>query len=544
MDKYKREIWNKIEFQANLLQKIHLNDLFKANPHRFEQYSFQLENLLFDFSKNFITESTINLFTSLGKRYKIANKIEGLFKGRPLYGEKIVGLHTALRYQGNNKILVNGYDVMQDIKFELERIKLFANQIIDGNWLGFSKKAITDVVNVGIGGSDLGPLLLTEALRNYRTHLNIHFVSNGDGIQATDLMSSLNPETTLFIIVSKTFSTQETIINANSLLSWFIQRTGHSPFEKHVIGISANIEAMNAFGIPTNNQFHLWDFVGGRFSIWSAVGLASALAIGFDNFQQFLIGGNIVDEHFQKTPLKENIPFILAMMDLFYIEYWHTQTRAVLPYHSYLQHLPAYLQQLSMESLGKSVNKDAQEINYPTGNIIWGELGSNGQHAFFQLLHQGKIFIPVDFIVPIYLEHQEITHTKYILANALAQAQALMQGKKSEEVYQEMLKNNYSAEEIKKLLPHRVYPGNRPSTMILLENLSPRTIGLLLATYEHKVFVQSVIWNINPFDQWGVELGKELAERYLNTLNKFSTPQNQTLKNIKKTLANRNSFPH
>ncbi|KTD24904.1 glucose-6-phosphate isomerase [Legionella maceachernii] len=545
MDMFRKKIWNELESKAAFFRKIHLNDLFQSNPARFEQLSFQLGNLLFDFSKNFLTLDTLRLFANLGEVYSVPNRIHDLFKGKPLYGEKVLGLHTALRYQGNKKIIIDGHDVMDDIKFELERMKLFVNQVIDGDWQGFSNKAITDVVNIGIGGSDLGPLLLTEALAHYRTRLNIHFVSNGDGLHANELMNKLNPETTLFIVVSKTFSTQETLLNANSLIKWFINSTGRSPFENHVVGVSANLSAMDAFGIPKKNQFQFWHFVGGRYSVWSSAGLVSALAIGFTHFQQFLSGGNEADEHFKETDLIKNIPFILALVDLFYIEFWHTQTRAILPYHSYLQHLPAYLQQLSMESLGKSVNKDAQEIDYLTGNIIWGELGSNGQHAFFQLLHQGKLFVPIDFIVPIYLEHQDLAHTQYVLANALAQAQALMQGKTKEEVYQEMWNENSSVEEINRLLPHRVYPGNRPSTMILLENLSPKGLGELLAIYEHKVFVQSVIWNINPFDQWGVELGKELAKKYFK---KFQSMNNQdeypTINDIKSLLSKRNIHPH
>lgn len=544
MNKFKKEIWNELEHQADLLKKIHLSDLFQSNSSRFEQLSFQHEKLLFDFSKNFLTSSTIDVFTSLGEIYHVSHRINDLYKGKPQYGGEFISLHTALRYHGNKKIMVDGHDVMEDIKYELERMNIFVHQVIDGFWRGFSDKAITDVINIGIGGSDLGPLLLTEALTNYRTHLKVHFVSNGDGMQANELMNTLNPETTLLIIVSKTFTTQETLSNANSLIKWFLNNTAHSPFANHVIGVSANIDAMDAFHIPKENQFLFWDFVGGRYSVWSAAGLASALAIGFDNFQQFLYGGSAVDEHFKNTELKENIPFLLALIDLFYIEFWNTQTRAILPYHSYLQHLPAYLQQLSMESLGKSINKDAQIIKHPTGNIIWGDLGSNGQHAFFQLLHQGKLFVPIDFIVPICLEQQNCTHTQYVLANALAQAQALMQGKTREEVYQQMLNENFSLEEIHRLLPHRIYPGNRPSTMIFLEGLSPKTLGELLAFYEHKVFVQSIIWDINPFDQWGVELGKELAKKYFKKFQSLSHKNNHQTIDYIKNILRKTIYPH
>lgn len=527
--------WADLSSQAELLKSTHLNDLFKTNSSRFQQLSFQFDNHLIDFSKNFLTSTTLDYFARLGEAYHVPAQIEYLFQGKlKLNSKKILGLHSALRYQGNKKIIIEGNDITADIKSELEHMNLFVNQVLEGQWRGYSNKVITDVVNIGIGGSELGPLLLTHALTSYRTRLNLHFVSTGDGIQAQEIMRKLNPETTLFLIISKTFSTPETTLNAQKLIKWFINSTGESPLQQHVIAVSANIPAMDAWGIPKQNQFRVWDFVGGRFSVWSMAGLAAALAVGFDNFNAFLRGGNTIDNHFITTDLNKNIPFILALLDVFYINYWHAQTRAILPYHRYLKTLPAYLQQLSMECLGKSINKDAQEVDYPTGNIIWGDLGSNGQHAFYQLLHQGNVFIPVDFIVPMDLPHQQVEYLHFNLANALAQAQALMQGKKSAEVYQEMLENNYSPEEISSLLPYRTYPGNRPSTMLLLDDLSPQTLGQLIAIYEHKIFIQSVIWGINPFDQWGVELGKQLTNDYLSQFQNIALTSNDFTMNYVK----------
>ncbi|MFA5959537.1 MAG: glucose-6-phosphate isomerase [Tatlockia sp.] len=539
--KKNRQIWDKLALHAEVLKTVHLNDLFNANANRFRQLSFQLDNHLFDFSKNFLTEETLGLFDELAQSLDLSKQIDHLFQGKTCaMGNNPIGLHTALRCQENKELLIDGHNLTQEIRQELKHMKVFIDQVLTGHWRGFSNKIITDVINIGIGGSYLGPLLLTETLTSYRTRLKVHFISSADGIHSFQLTRQLNPETTLFIIVSKTFTTKETLINANHLLKWFNEATGRSPFERHVIGVSANAALMHSFGIPKDNQFYLWDCIGGRFSIWSTVGLVSALAIGFEHFSQFLLGGYLVDQHFRKTDFKHNIPCILALLDFFYIQYWNTQTHAILPYHSYLRQFPAYLQQLSMESLGKSVTRAAKAIDYPTGNIIWGELGSNGQHAFFQLLHQGKLFIPIDLLVPMHLEHQQVEFTRFILANALAQSQALMQGKSREAVYQEMLLANFSVEEIKQLLPHRIYPGNRPSTTILLANLTPKTLGQILAIYEHKIFVQSVIWNINPFDQWGVELGKELADKYLHCLqNDEKKIDDETINYIKNFLNSR-----
>jgi glucose-6-phosphate isomerase len=528
------ELWEHLALHAKEIQKTHLQKLFQNDASRFHRFSFTHENHLFDFSKNFITQETLDLFIELAQASELTTQIEYLFQGRAYSMHKPAGLHTALRCQGKKKIYLHGRDITEDIQEELEHMKYFVTSVLDGEWLGFSHKPITDVVNIGIGGSDLGPSLLTEALTHYKTHLNVHFVSNGDGIHAFNLTKTLNPETTLFIVVSKTFSTKETFINANVLLQWFREATGHSPFEQHVIGVSANPDRMKQFGIPAKNQFCFWDFIGGRFSVWSSVGLASALAIGFNNFNEFLLGGHNIDEHFYNSELRENIPFILALLDVFYIQFWDAQTRAIIPYHSYLKKFPAYLQQLSMESLGKSVNKKAQNVDYSTGNIIWGELGSNGQHAFYQLLHQGTLFVPLDFIVPMHLEHNKVEPTNFILANAIGQAEALMQGKNEAKFYQEMDSKGVLEKEINESIPHRTSPGNRPSTMILLSDLSPRTMGQLFALYEHKIFVQSVLWNINPFDQWGVELGKELAEKYLEELQPQVETEDQLINYVKR----------
>ena len=537
MDYSKKELWNQLSLHAKTMRKTALLALFNNDPHRFQHFSINYENHLFDFSKNFITNDTLNLFNKIAKSCQLAEHIDMLFHGKITSMQKPIGLHTALRQQ-DKKITINGHNVSIDIKNELQRMKNFVEKILEGTWCGYTHKPITDVVNIGIGGSDLGPSFLAEALTTYRTHLNVHFVSNGDGVDAHHLIKKLNPETTLFIIVSKTFSTQETFINANIFIRWFINTTQHNPLAQHIIGVSANPAKMNAFGIPEKNQFHFWDFIGGRFSVWSSVGLAAALAIGFDNFNEFLIGGQSIDEHFLHADFRENIPCILAFLDIFYINYWDAQSRAILPYHTYLKKLPTYLQQLSMESLGKSVDKEANAVGYLTGNLIWGELGLNGQHSFYQLLHQGTLFIPVDFIVPLQLEHHQKALTNFILANALGQAKALLVGKGPDELVQELLTN----EQIK-FLPHRIASGNRPSSMILLADLTPRTIGQLFSLYEHKIFVQSVVWNINPFDQWGVELGKELAKKYMHELENISLQSHDDLinfikKNRKITLKN------
>lgn len=506
-------IWEKLRQHADALKQIHLRDLFVEDSQRFQRFCRKQNGILIDFSKNFLNETTFELFIELANTCGLRDQIEALFRGDKLnHTENRAAWHTALRQP----------ETTIDIKQELNRMKIFVNRVLSGEWVGFSGKRITDIVNIGIGGSHLGAALLTEALTAYRTPLNIHFASNADGISISSLITKLNPETTLFIITSKTFSTQETLLNAKALIQWFEATSGHSPYEQHVIGVSANSNAMTAFGLPLANQFRFWDFVVGRFSIWSTVGLVIALAIGFDQFEALLQGAAEMDEHFRQADFKENIPFLMALLDIFYINFWQAQTHAILPYHSHLKLLPGYLQQLCMESLGKSINNTGHEINYHTGNIIWGDLGSNGQHAFYQLLHQGKFFVPIDFIVPIQLEHHLSEYTDFNIANVLAQSQALMAGKNSADVYQEMEQQGVTKEEITRLLPHRVYPGNRPSTMIVLNKLTPETMGQLIALYEHKVFVQSVIWDINPFDQWGIELGKSLTKQYLSLMQNSS----------------------
>lgn len=510
-----QNIGHQLAAHAAVLKSKRLVSFFQEDPDRIQHFSWTFDNNFIDFSKNFLTKETLELFQTWAQAYQLPQKIQQLFAGNFLLQGQPSGLHFVLRAQKDPRIILNNRNIHIEIQHELYRIQRFVQQVIESQWCGFTGKPITDVINIGIGGSDLGPALLTEALTPYQTRLNVHFVSNGDGIRTYQLTQRLNPETTLLIIVSKTFTTQETLLNAKTLLEWLQTATGQSLLAHQVIGVSANAPAMKAFGIPEAHQFHFWDFVGGRFSIWSSVGLAAALAIGFDHFAEFLAGGASIDAHFLNTDIQNNIPVIMALLDIFYIEYWQAQSKAVLPYHAYLKKLPAYLQQLSMESLGKSVNNSAETVDYPTGQIIWGDLGSNGQHAFYQLLHQGTLFIPVEFIVPLKFDHGLSHHTQFILANALGQAQALMQGQNQTDIYQTMQKQGFSPQDIEALLPYRVYPGNRPSTMILLSELTPKTMGQIIALYEHKVFVQSIIWDINPYDQWGVELGKTLAKKLL-----------------------------
>ncbi|MGJ1364566.1 glucose-6-phosphate isomerase [Sphingobacterium spiritivorum] len=497
-----------------------LKELFQKDPQRFEKFSVQLEDILVDYSKNRINEETIALLIQLAKECQLDVAIKAMFSGEKINeteGREV--LHTALRNQSGKPVLVDGKDVMPQINAVLDHMESFTNEILSGSWKGFTGKVITDVVNIGIGGSDLGPVMVTEALKAYKTHLNVHFVSNVDGTHIVETLKGLNPETTLFLIASKTFTTQETMANAGSAREWFLNSGGkESDIAKHFAALSTNAEAVSAFGIDTRNMFEFWDWVGGRYSLWSAIGLSISLALGFNNFKELLKGAYIADEHFQTAPFEENIPVLLAVLGIWYNNFFDAESHAILPYDQYLHRFAAYFQQGDMESNGKYVDRNGNRIDYQTGPIIWGEPGTNGQHAFYQLIHQGTKLIPCDFIAPAVSHNKIGNHHQLLLSNFFAQTEALMNGKSEEVVVAEFEKAGRSPEDIERLKSFKVFEGNRPSNSILLKEITPRSLGTLIALYEHKIFVQGIIWNIFSFDQWGVELGKQLANQILPEL--------------------------
>ncbi|SUI97241.1 Glucose-6-phosphate isomerase [Sphingobacterium spiritivorum] len=497
-----------------------LKELFQKDPQRFEKFSVQLEDILVDYSKNRINEETIALLIQLAKECQLDVAIKAMFSGEKINeteGREV--LHTALRNQSGKPVLVDGKDVMPQINAVLDHMESFTNEILSGSWKGFTGKVITDVVNIGIGGSDLGPVMVTEALKAYKTHLNVHFVSNVDGTHIVETLKDLNPETTLFLIASKTFTTQETMANAGSAREWFLNSGAkESDIAKHFAALSTNAEAVSAFGIDTRNMFEFWDWVGGRYSLWSAIGLSISLALGFNNFKELLKGAYIADEHFQTAPFEENIPVLLAVLGIWYNNFFDAESHAILPYDQYLHRFAAYFQQGDMESNGKYVDRNGNRIDYQTGPIIWGEPGTNGQHAFYQLIHQGTKLIPCDFIAPAVSHNKIGNHHQLLLSNFFAQTEALMNGKSEEVVVAEFEKAGRSPEDIERLKNFKVFEGNRPSNSILLKEITPRSLGTLIALYEHKIFVQGIIWNIFSFDQWGVELGKQLANQILPEL--------------------------
>lgn len=497
-----------------------LKELFQKDPQRFDKFSVQLEDILVDYSKNRINEETIALLIQLAKECQLDVAIKAMFSGEKINeteGREV--LHTALRNQSGKPVLVDGKDVMPQINAVLDHMESFTNEILSGSWKGFTGKVITDVVNIGIGGSDLGPVMVTEALKAYKTHLNVHFVSNVDGTHIVETLKGLNPETTLFLIASKTFTTQETMANAGSAREWFLNSGAkESDIAKHFAALSTNAEAVSAFGIDTRNMFEFWDWVGGRYSLWSAIGLSISLALGFNNFKELLKGAYIADEHFQTAPFEENIPVLLAVLGIWYNNFFDAESHAILPYDQYLHRFAAYFQQGDMESNGKYVDRNGNRIDYQTGPIIWGEPGTNGQHAFYQLIHQGTKLIPCDFIAPAVSHNKIGNHHQLLLSNFFAQTEALMNGKSEEVVVAEFEKVGRSPEDIERLKNFKVFEGNRPSNSILLKEITPRSLGTLIALYEHKIFVQGIIWNIFSFDQWGVELGKQLANQILPEL--------------------------
>ena len=516
------QAWKALEAHQSQLANTTIADLFKQEQNRFNDYSLTFENqILVDFSKNKINQETLKLLHQLAKESALDEAINAMFTGEKINRtENRAVLHTALRNRSNTPVYVDGKDVMPEVNAVLAKMSAFCDRVISGEWKGYTGKAITDVVNIGIGGSDLGPYMVTEALRPYKNHLNMHFVSNVDGTHIAETLKKVNPETTLFLVASKTFTTQETMTNANSARDWLLAaEKDNSAVAKHFAALSTNAKAVAEFGIDTNNMFEFWDWVGGRYSLWSAIGLSIALSIGFDNFEALLSGAHEMDKHFRTAPLEKNIPATLALVGLWNTNFLGAQTEAILPYDQYLHRFAAYFQQGNMESNGKYVDRNGDVIrDYQTGPIIWGEPGTNGQHAFYQLIHQGTMLIPCDFIAPAQSHNPLGDHHSKLLSNFFAQTEALAFGKTKEEVEAEFVKAGKSLDEVKDIVPFKVFTGNKPTNSILVQKMTPFVLGALIAMYEHKIFAQGVIFNIFSFDQWGVELGKQLANRILPEL--------------------------
>ena len=516
------QAWKALEAHQSQLANTTIADLFKQEQNRFNDYSLSFENqILVDFSKNKINQETLKLLRQLAKESALDEAINAMFTGEKINRtENRAVLHTALRNRSNTPVYVDGKDVMPEVNAVLAKMSAFCDRVISGEWKGYTGKAITDVVNIGIGGSDLGPYMVTEALRPYKNHLNMHFVSNVDGTHIAETLKKVNPETTLFLVASKTFTTQETMTNANSARDWLLAAAkDNSAVAKHFAALSTNGKAVAEFGIDTNNMFEFWDWVGGRYSLWSAIGLSIALSIGFDNFEALLSGAHEMDKHFRTAPLEKNIPATLALVGLWNTNFLGAQTEAILPYDQYLHRFAAYFQQGNMESNGKYVDRNGNVIrDYQTGPIIWGEPGTNGQHAFYQLIHQGTMLIPCDFIAPAQSHNPLGDHHSKLLSNFFAQTEALAFGKTKEEVEAEFVKAGKSLDEVKDIVPFKVFTGNKPTNSILVQKMTPFVLGTLIAMYEHKIFAQGVIFNIFSFDQWGVELGKQLANRILPEL--------------------------
>ena len=525
----KTRSWTKLEAHFREMKSIQMKDLFDEDPQRFNKFSLQFEDILIDFSKNLITEKTMDLLLELAVEVDLKAAIEKMFSGKKINEtENRAVLHTALRNRADNPVFVDGRDVMPEVNAVLKQMKIFSEKVISGEWRGYTGKAISDIVNIGIGGSDLGPVMVSEALKHYqKPHINVHFVSNVDGTHIVETLKNLHPETTLFMIASKIFTTQETMTNAYSSRKWFLEKVKKEEFiKKHFVAISTNEQAVEEFGIDPENMFVFWDWVGGRYSLWSAIGLSIACSIGFENFSELLEGAFQMDKHFRETQFEKNIPVILALTGIWYNNFYRTESHAILPYDQYLHRFAAYFQQGDMESNGKYIDRNGNEVYYQTGPIIWGEPGTNGQHAFYQLIHQGTKLIPCDFLAPAISHNQIGDHHQKLLSNFFAQTEAMMKGKTEEEVCRELEKSGKSEEEIKKVLPFKVFKGNRPTNSILFKKLTPGTLGSLISMYEHKTFVQGIIWNIFSFDQWGVELGKQLAKKILPELENEETISN------------------
>lgn len=513
--------WKALTAHFESAQDMDLKTLFTENSQRFSQYSTRFgHDILVDYSKNLINEETMKHLFALAKETEVDAAIEAMFSGAAInQTEGRAVLHTALRNRSNTPVMVDGEDVMPAVNAVLEKMRAFSERVIGGEWKGFTGKAITDVVNIGIGGSDLGPYMVTEALAPYKNHLTMHFVSNVDGTHIAETLKKVDPETTLFLVASKTFTTQETMTNAHSARDWFLNVAGdEAHVAKHFAALSTNGTAVAEFGIDTENMFEFWDWVGGRYSLWSAIGLSIILSIGYENFVELLTGAHEMDKHFVETPFESNIPVILALIGLWYNNFHGAESEAILPYDQYMHRFAAYFQQGNMESNGKYVDRNGQAVTYQTGPIIWGEPGTNGQHAFYQLIHQGTKLIPCDFIAPAISHNAVSDHHQKLMSNFFAQTEALAFGKSADTVKAELVKAGKSEAEMASLVPFKVFEGNRPTNSILVKQITPRTLGNLIAMYEHKIFVQGVIWNIFSFDQWGVELGKQLANQILPEL--------------------------
>ncbi|MBZ9728229.1 glucose-6-phosphate isomerase [Salegentibacter sp. JZCK2] len=526
--------WKKLEKHFNQVQQLQLKELFEKDPERASAFTIAWEDFYLDFSKNRITTETRDLLLELAEECDLKSAINSYFKGDAInQTENRAVLHTALRAPANAEINYEGENVIPEVQEVKEKIKKFSEKIISGEKKGYTGKAFTDVVNIGIGGSDLGPVMVTESLQYYQNHLKVHYVSNVDGDHVHEILKNLNPETTLFLVVSKTFTTQETLSNATTIRNWFRKTAPQEAVSDHFVAVSSNLKNVEEFGVAIENVFPMWDWVGGRFSLWSAVGLSISLAVGYNNFEALLNGAHKMDEHFKTSDFKENIPVQLALLSIWYNNFYKAESEAVIPYTQYLHRLPAYLQQAIMESNGKSVDRNGKKVDYQTGTLIWGEPGTNSQHAFFQLIHQGTKLIPADFIGFKESLHQDEDHHNKLMANFFAQTEALLQGKSKAEVRKELEGKGLSKDEVEKLLPFKVFEGNKPTNTLLVNKLNPESLGKLIAMYEHKIFVQGVIWNIFSYDQWGVELGKQLASKILAEIeNKAVDNHDSSTKNL------------
>lgn len=513
--------WEKLKAHQQFIEDRHMTDLFSSDDDRFNKFSIRLDDLLVDFSKNRIVGETMDLLTELAEEANLRDAIEQMYRGEKINKrEHRAVLHIALRRTTDEPIYVDGENVMPEIHRVLDKMKHFSDSLLSGEWKGYTGKTITDIVNIGIGGSDLGPVMVTEALRPYKKeHITPHFVSNVDGTHIAETLKKLDPETTLFMIASKTFTTQETMTNAETAREWFLKTAGdREHIKKHFVAISTNKEGVEKFGIDTNNMFRFWDWVGGRYSLWSAIGLSIACTIGFENYRELLDGAHDMDDHFRHTQFRNNIPVVLALLGVWYNNFFNAQTHALLPYDQYMHRFPAYFQQGDMESNGKYVDRNGKPVTYETGPVIWGEPGTNGQHAFYQLIHQGTKLVPCDFLAPAHSQNPIGDHHIKLLSNFFAQTEALMNGRDLETVKKELRDSGMNEKEIEELAPYKVFRGNNPTNSLLFTKLTPRVLGMLIAMYEHKIFVQGIIWNIFSFDQWGVELGKQLAKKVLPEL--------------------------
>lgn len=512
--------WQKLQKHFQEMQNASMKEMFNEDKTRAAQFHLHWNDFVVDYSKNIVNQETLNLLLELANEVQLKDAIAKCFEGDIInQTENRAVLHTALRANATSKIAVDGENVIPEIFQVKEKIKNFTNEVVNGDRKGFTGKSFTDIVNIGIGGSDLGPAMAVEALQFYKNHLKVHFVSNVDGDHVNEIIKKLNPETTLFVVASKTFTTQETLTNSQTIKKWFLESAKQEDVAKHFVAVSTNIQKVTEFGINPDNVFPMWDWVGGRFSLWSAVGLSVSLAVGFDNYNALLVGANEMDEHFKTADFDKNIPVTLALLSIWYNNFFGAESEALIPYTQYLQKLAPYLQQGTMESNGKSVGRDGKPVNYQTGTIIWGEPGTNSQHAFFQLIHQGTKLIPSDFIGFVKPLYGNEDHHDKLMSNFFAQTEALMNGKTAEQVQAEFDKQGLPSEKAKFLLPFKVFNGNKPTNTILIQKLTPKSLGSLIALYEHKIFVQGIIWNIFSYDQWGVELGKQLANSILDEIN-------------------------